>query len=112
MKHSKILLFLAVLSPLLIWAQPTKETLNGHVTYLASEELQGRGLGTKGKDLAEKYIVNAFEKAGLQPFADGKFTQKFNIKTDLAWVEATNIIGMIPGSDANLKNEYIVIGAH
>jgi hypothetical protein len=48
----------------MMWAQPTKEVLTAHVTYLASEELEGRGLGTKGKDLAEKYIVSAFEQAG------------------------------------------------
>ena len=59
-----LFIFLLGLLPFMMWAQPTKEVLTAHVTYLASEELEGRGLGTKGKDLAEKYIVSAFEQAG------------------------------------------------
>lgn len=112
MKNRIILMFITGLLPFVMWAQPTKEVLNAHVAYLASEELEGRGLGTKGKDLAEKYIVSAFEKAGLTPLKDGSFVESFNIKSDLAWIQASNIVGIIPGSDANLKNEYIVIGAH
>jgi hypothetical protein len=112
MKKIKFITFLCCLLPLIIWAQPTKEVLTSHVTYLSSNELEGRGLGTKGKDLAEQYIISAFEKAGLIPFITGSYTQKFNIKSDLAWIEATNIIGFIPGSDPKLKDEYIVIGAH
>ena len=112
MKNRIILMFITGLLPFIMWAQSTKEVLNAHVTYLASEELEGRGLGTKGKDLAEKYIVSAFEKAGLSPLKEGSFIENFNSKSDLAWIEATNIVGVIPGSDATLKNEYIVIGAH
>jgi len=112
MKNRIILLFIIGLMPFFMWAQPTKEILNGHVTYLASEELEGRGLGTKGKDLAEKYITDKFQEAGLKPLSNDSFSQSFNIKSDLAWVKASNIVGIIPGVDPNLKNEYIVIGAH
>jgi len=33
--------------------------------YLASDELQGRGVGTKGLDRAASYIANQFQQAGL-----------------------------------------------
>lgn len=41
--------------------------ISGHFTYLASDLLMGRGVGTKGELLAAKYIANEFEKAGLKP---------------------------------------------
>ena len=112
MKNRIILLLITGLMPIAMWAQPSKDYLKRHVTYLASEELEGRGLGTKGKDLATKYIVDKFQEAGLTPMNNEGFSQSFNIKADLAWVEASNIVGVIPGTDANLKNEYVVIGAH
>ena len=37
------------------------------VEYLASDELEGRGAGTKGIDLAADHIAGAFAKLKLQP---------------------------------------------
>ena len=87
------------------------DTLSKHVHYLASEELQGRALGTEGKDKAAAYITQQFQQAGLSPYKDS-FTQPFDLKFDLAWVKATNIIGVVEGTDPQLKNELIVLGAH
>ena len=36
-----------------------------HITYLASDELEGRSSGTQGDQLAKDYIVNHFTTAGL-----------------------------------------------
>lgn len=85
--------------------------LQKHVELLASDSLEGRGLGTKGAEQAKNYIVNEYIKAGLVPF-NGDFIHPFSFKCDLAQVAANNIIGMIEGSDPVLKNEYIVLGAH
>jgi hypothetical protein len=35
------------------------------VRYLASDELEGRGVGTRGLDLAAEYIARQFSDAGL-----------------------------------------------
>jgi Zn-dependent M28 family amino/carboxypeptidase len=43
------------------------ETLKKSVYYLASEPLEGRGLGTQGLDLAGQYIAGYFRGLGLQP---------------------------------------------
>lgn len=94
------------------WTQITnKEVLHAHVSYLASDELEGRGLGTDGKDLAKAYIKNQFEAAGLIAMGDS-YAQDFPLKMHMAWVKATNIVGLVEGTDPQLKNEYIVIGAH
>lgn len=37
-----------------------------HLNYLASDELEGRGLGTKGLDLAADYIAQRFKQYGLE----------------------------------------------
>lgn len=57
--------------------------LGDGVKYLASDELEGRGVGTKGLDLAADYIAAEFAKAGLETkvFGDSPF-QKFNMSTD------------------------------
>ncbi|MCF7808815.1 MAG: M28 family peptidase [Candidatus Marinimicrobia bacterium] len=41
-----------------------------HVSYFASDELQGRNTGSEGYDLAAKYAAEKFKAAGLQPFGD------------------------------------------
>ncbi len=48
------------------------------VQYLTSEELEGRGVGTKGLDLAAEYIAQQFGQAGLKTqLYEGKPFQKF-----------------------------------
>jgi hypothetical protein len=41
--------------------------LKATVEYLASDELEGRGLGTPGLDKAADYIADNFRKLGLKP---------------------------------------------
>lgn len=82
-----------------------------HVSYLASEELEGRGLGTQGKLKARDYIREAFVTAGLKPYK-GNYLQDFQIRIGLAWIPGVNVIGVLEGSDPVLSREYIVLGAH
>ena len=112
MRPKKLFVFLFILSGFLSLAQVTnKDVLNAHVSYLASEQLEGRGLGTDGKDLAKAYIKKEFESAGLMAMGEDHF-QEFPLKMGMVWVKATNVVGMVEGLDPLLKNEYIVIGAH
>jgi Tol biopolymer transport system component len=49
-----------------------------HITYLASEELQGRLTGTEGERLATEYVAGMFEKLGLEPAGDdGTYFEPF-----------------------------------
>lgn len=82
------------------------------IKYLASEDLKGRGLGTPEIDQAAEYIAQKFEEAGLKPINGTyyqKFTHKFDEKGELS---LTNVIGVIQGTDPNLKEEPVVISAH
>ena len=54
------------------------DRMMGHVNYLASEELQGRGVGSEGIEKAADYIKSQFEKAGLQAGGDeSSYYQEF-----------------------------------
>jgi TolB protein len=49
---------------------PTLDNLTGHINYLASDALEGRGTGEKGNDLAAQYIADQFKAIGLLPAGD------------------------------------------
>jgi aminopeptidase YwaD len=51
--------------------------LKAHITYLASDQLEGRRTGTKGEELAMEYIADQFKKVGLSPKGTEYYVQKF-----------------------------------
>ncbi|NER18333.1 M28 family metallopeptidase [Spongiivirga citrea] len=76
------------------------------ITYLASDELQGREAGSPGIEKAAQYIEGIFKSNGIVPYFS-------SYRDDLSnFNGAFNMVGMLPGTDAKLKNEYILIGAH
>ena len=88
---------------------PQQERLEKHVYYMASDSLKGRCAGTVDADKAARYIVRQFEEMGLDPFFEDGYFQPFEKYGTNTY---KNIVGIIPGSDPVLKDEYIVIGAH
>jgi aminopeptidase YwaD len=55
---------------------PSVERLREHVTYLASEQLEGRRTGTPGSNAAAEYIAKEFSRLGLKTFVPSKQTAK------------------------------------
>jgi hypothetical protein len=51
------------------------ESLRGHLSFLASDLLEGRGTPSKGLDLAAEYIAAQFRRAGLEPIGDDGYFQ-------------------------------------
>lgn len=47
--------------------EPSTTTLQKHVSYLASDELDGRRTGTAGANEAARYIAREFERLGIRP---------------------------------------------
>ena len=88
---------------------PQQERLTKHVYFLASDSLQGRGAGTIDADKAARYIVQQFEEIGVEPYFKEGFYQPFEKYGTNTY---KNIVGVIPGNDPVLKDEYIIIGAH
>jgi len=88
------------------------EKLKQHVAILASDSLEGRGLGTEGRILAQNYIAGHFKEIGLKPYSDEGYLQRFDLRINLVQVSGANVVGYLEGSDPDLKDEYLVIGAH
>jgi Zn-dependent M28 family amino/carboxypeptidase len=57
---------------------PSAEKLQQYVTYLASDELDGRRTGTAGANEAAKYIAKEFERLGIRP-APATDSRKINV---------------------------------
>jgi hypothetical protein len=83
------------------------------VTYLASNDLKGRGIGTPEIDEAANYIAKKFEEYGLQTGSDdGTYFQQWTQDVlDRKNIKLKNIIGIIPGTNPDLS-EAVVVSAH
>lgn len=86
------------------------------VKFLASKAMAGRGLGTKELDKAAEYIAQQFEAAGLQPGYPGDSTYLQTWSEYIAGLDKdirlTNVVGYIPGTNPNMKQESVVVSAH
>jgi hypothetical protein len=110
----KYIIFL--LFPFTVFAQSKDfqaKKIKKHLSFLASDKLEGRGTGSKGEQLAAAYLIKQFEKIGLKPMGDaGGFLQGFPAKKGLppnqTYVQSANIVGYLDNGSENT----IVIGAH
>ena len=99
-------------------ARPDSARVRRDIEYLASDALEGRGTGTPGNDSAAAFAARRFGSLGLRSFAPD-YLQPFLARSamlahssGLAAVQTQNIVAMLPGRDALLHGEFIVIGAH
>lgn len=77
------------------------ENLKKEITYLSSDQLQGRRTGTEGEKLAYQYLSSQFEKAGLAPRGDdNSYIQTFQIEEGKQVLPATHLII----NDTSLQN--------
>lgn len=77
------------------------------IGYLASDELMGREAGTEGINKAAAYAEDIFKKSGVVPFFKSYRDTLSNFDKP-----AYNIVGYLEGTDNDLKNEFVIIGAH
>lgn len=75
--------------------------------YLSSNELKGRATGTDGIEKAAQKIEGVFKKNGLKPYFE---TYRHNFETQ--GLEGFNLVGVLPGNDPELKEEFVILGAH
>ncbi|HXX95140.1 MAG TPA: M20/M25/M40 family metallo-hydrolase, partial [Planctomycetota bacterium] len=90
-------------------AAVTTDLLKKHAYFLADDALEGRCAGYPGCNKAADYIAEVMKQAGLAPAGDeGTYFQKFRVKGR----ETKNCVGILEGTDPDLKKEFVVIGAH
>lgn len=104
---------------LIVNAQSVSESnIKKHVTYLASDKLNGRGTSTDDEKKAAEYIVKEFKKYGLTPGNKDSYLYEFTFKKNLSPHDTNtanipsrkgiNVIGYLD----NKAPLTIVIGAH
>ena len=100
--------------------------LRGHLEYLADDALEGRAPGTRGGDLAAKYIAAQFRRLGLEPAGDsGSYYQRVPIISltptptlavtapaarPLAWKDDYVLWSMRNDSSVSVNGEAVFVG--
>ena len=122
MKRLFSLLFLAFFISACTDFTTDKELMTGlkeDVAYLASDDLEGRAIGTDGEVLAAKYIADKFKEIGLEPKGTDRYFQIFRVNKptnphEQAVIGSTdgivgrNVVGYIDNGAAYT----IALGAH
>ncbi len=84
----------------------TLEGVQKHVNVLADDTFEGREAGSRGGRAAGLYIVKQFEAAGIPGGGPkGSYYQPFGSGY-------SNILGLLEGSDPQLKQEVLIVSAH
>ena len=83
------------------------EKVGAIMGFLASDELQGRDTGSEGIEKAAEFIENIFSKNNVKPYFE-----KYRDNLPDYETPAFNVVGVVEGNDPELKNEFVIIGAH
>ena len=103
------------------------DVLRGHLEYLADDALEGRAPGTRGGELAQKYIASQFRRLGLEPAGDsGSYFQRVPdhlpdarlrrsrvtapAATPLAWKDDYVLWSMRNDSSVSVRGEAVFVG--
>lgn len=80
------------------------------LSMLAHDSLEGREAGTDAAMKAARIIATEMARIGLEPLGDSGFLQPVPMprEGDIG----ANVVGLLRGSDAALRDEYVIVGAH
>ena len=88
-------------------AEITAEELLHHIRLLSDDVYEGRGLGSRGIEMAAEYQENYFRQFGLQPFFPEGYRQKFSLIGVSPDLSAT--MEIIPPKSARKKNSLVPV---
>ena len=83
--------------------------MRAHISFLASDQLEGRESGERGGKMAARYFAKQWEKLGLKPVGDGG---SYLLPFRATGKECLNTAGLLPGTDPGLANQILVVGGH
>lgn len=97
-------------------ARVSADSLRGHVSFLASDALEGRNAPSRGLDIAAEYVAAQFRRAGLEPAGEsgGYFQTATLASRSVPGVtyQSRNVAGVLRGSDPALRDTYVLVSAH
>jgi hypothetical protein len=87
------------------------------VRYLADDALGGRLAGSPGERCAGEFIAQRFAALKLKTAgSDGTYFQSFSaasaVNPHAPGGTGRNVIAILEGADPQLKNEFVIVGAH
>ncbi|HEX7177673.1 MAG TPA: M28 family peptidase [Pyrinomonadaceae bacterium] len=91
------------------------DSLRGHLSFIASDLLEGRDTPSRGLDIAAEYVAAQFRRAGLEPAGDDGYFQTATFALRSAPdtpIKSRNVVGLLRGSDPVLKDTYVMLSAH
>jgi len=86
------------------------EAIRADMRFLSDDALEGRGTGSRGYDIAAKFMATQFESLGLQPAGDnGSYFQNVPLRSAKIDETKTTLILSRSGKDETLKfrQDYI-----
>src|ERR1700686_2460580 len=89
------------------------EAIRADMRFLSDDALEGRGTGTRGYDIAAKYMASQFESLGLQPAGDnGSYFQSVPLRSAKPDEVKTTVVLTRSGKDGTLtfRKDYISRG--
>src|SRR6202140_4338382 len=89
------------------------EAIRADMRFLSDDALEGRGTGTRGYDIAAKFMATQFESLGLQPGGEnGSYFQSVPLRSAKADETKTTLVLSRSGKDETLtfRKDYISRG--
>jgi hypothetical protein len=86
------------------------ESIRADMRFLADDLLEGRGTGTRGHEIAAKYVGTQFEAMGLEPAGnDGTYFQRVPLRSGRPDEEKTSLVLVRSGKEEKLtfRQDYI-----
>lgn len=93
--------------PIEITYKVEQNEVSDFLKYLSSDELEGRETGTKGIEKAAVFLEDFFKKNNVKPYFVSYRDTLTNFKAP-----TFNIVGVLEGTDPELKKEFVVLSAH
>ncbi len=97
----------------------SREAVKQNITYLASDELRGRGTGDRGNDMAAQFIAGKFKEFGLIPlpgmtdFFQSVYLKEYNppklaeLKIGTLLYQQTDNLVVVSGENTQMQADWI-----
>lgn len=92
------------------------------IASISADENAGRDTPSPGLERTAEYLANHYRSLGFQAAGDsGTYIQRYPYRARIRQPNGTvvtedayppNVIAVLPGSDPQLRNEYVVLSAH
>lgn len=83
------------------------------ISFLASDDMRGRRNGSPEMQKASEWIAGKFREYNILPLqSSGDYIQNYSFTSRQIPVNERNVLGILPGSDPGLKDQYIILSAH